>query len=163
MHDPVFLCFFFHQGALEHLEETKLELIRFHPVHIIKRTVESIIILIRKSCDQIQVLVDVSKAVHLRNTSLQFVKIHMSVDRMNGVRICGLYTDLKLDKSGTHPAHKLHFFVPEKVCRNFKMKIRDPIVMLQDIFPDRHCVLVLTVKRTVHKLDLRHPVIQEKL
>ncbi len=61
---------------------------------------ESIIILIRKSCDQIQVLVDVSKAVHLRNTSLQFVKIHMSVDRMNGVRICGLYTDLELDKSG---------------------------------------------------------------
>ena len=87
----------------------------------------------------------------------------MSVDRMNGVRICGLYTDLKLDKSGTHLTHKLHFFVPEKVCRNFKMKIRDPIVMLQDIFPDRHCVLMLTVKRAVYKLDLRHPVIQEKL
>ena len=70
MHDPVFLCFFFHQGALEHLEETKLKLIRFHPVYIIKRTVEGVIIFIRKSCNQVKVLVDVSKAVHLRNTSL---------------------------------------------------------------------------------------------
>ena len=43
------------------------------------------------------------------------------------------------------------------------MEVCDAIVMLFDVTPDCHAVSVIAVKRPVHKLDLRHFMIQEKL
>ena len=84
------LCFLFHQRPLQNLKKSQLKLIRFHFVNIIKRTVERIIILIWKTCDQIQMLMNISKTVDLCDRPFQFHEIHVPVDCMNGVRICGL-------------------------------------------------------------------------
>ena len=87
----------------------------------------------------------------------------MPVDCMNGVRICGLHAYLKLDQSRTHFTHKLNFFIPKKICRNFKMEICHSVIMLQNVSPYFHRMLMPAVEGPVYKLDLRHSVIQKKL
>ena len=43
------------------------------------------------------------------------------------------------------------------------MKICHTVVMVPQIRPDSHGVFFSAIKRAVHKLDLGHPLIQEKL
>ena len=51
--------------TLQHFQKTKLKLLRPQCIDIAERLVEAFISLIRKSCNQIQMLVDISKAVDL--------------------------------------------------------------------------------------------------
>ena len=43
------------------------------------------------------------------------------------------------------------------------MEIRNSIIVLLNIFPDFHCVLMITVKGSVNKFHLRNLLIKEKL
>ena len=149
--------------TFEHLEKTKLELLRFQCIHIIKRMPETVIVLIRKSGDQVQMLMNISKAVDPLHNSFQFPEIHGSVDCLNCVRICGLYSDFKLDQPGTHSGHFLQFFFSQQICGNLKVEIRHSIIMLINVLPDCHCMVMFTVKSTVYKLHLRNLIIYEKL
>ena len=56
------------------LSETKLKLFRTQCVNIAEGLVEAVVSLIGKSCDQIQMLVDISKAVDLFYNPFSFSK-----------------------------------------------------------------------------------------
>ena len=43
------------------------------------------------------------------------------------------------------------------------MKIGDPVVMLRNIPPDLHGMVMLAVESTIHKFDLRNFIINKKL
>ena len=43
------------------------------------------------------------------------------------------------------------------------MKIRDPVVVSDQVLPDRHRMIVFTVKSPIHEFYLWHVMIQEKL
>ena len=62
--DAVFCRPFLHFGALQHFQETKLQLFRFHAVHPVKRFPKTLVILKRQTCDQIQMLVDIVVLTH---------------------------------------------------------------------------------------------------
>ena len=64
MYDAVFCFHLLHMRAFQHLQETKLKLLRSESIYIIERPAEAFIILKGKSCDQIQVLMDISEAVN---------------------------------------------------------------------------------------------------
>ena len=124
---------------------------------------KSIIILIRKPCNQIQVLMDISETVNSVYTMFQFFQIHMSMNSPNRLRIRWLHTDFQLNQSRAHLWHQLHLFLSKEICGNFKVKVCHTIIMFQNIFPDCHSMFMFTVKSTVHKFHLWNSVIQEKL
>ena len=88
MNDSIFFRFFLHQGTFQNFQEAQLQLVRFHLVHVIERMLKCIIILVRKTRDQVQMLMNISEAVHTVNTPFQLVKIHMTMNRTNRLRIC---------------------------------------------------------------------------
>ena len=98
----------------------------------------------------------------LHNTC-HFLKPHRSPNLTNRLFICRLHPDLKLYQSRTHRLNQLQFFFIQQIRRHFKMKIRDPFVMLLDIFPNGNRMLMITVKSSIHKLHLRHFLIDKKL
>ena len=98
----------------------------------------------------------------LHNTC-HFLKPHRSPNLTNRLFICRLHPDLKLYQSRTHRLNQLQFFFIQQIRRHFKMKIRDPFVMLLDIFPNGNRMLMVTVKSSIHKLHLRHFLIDKKL
>ena len=161
--DLIFSGHLHHMRTLQHFQKTKLKLLRPQCIDIAERLVEAFISLIGKSCDQIQMLVDISKAVDLLYDSFQFFKIHGSPNSFDGLRIGGLYPDLQLDQARAHGFHQSQFLLTEKVRGNFKMEVRDPVVMLCNIPPDCHGVVMFTVEGTVHKFDLWNFIINKKL
>ena len=77
---------------------------------------EAVISLIGKSCDQIQMLVDISKAVDLLYNPFQLFKIHGSPNGFDSLRIGRLYTNLQLDQARTHGFHQRQLLRTEKIC-----------------------------------------------
>jgi len=92
-----------------------------------------------------------------------FLKPHCSSNLPNRIRIRRLHPDFQLDQSRTHLPDQSDFLIIQQIRRNFKVKIRDSIVMLLNIFPDCHSMVMFTVKCTIHELHLRNLMIQEKL
>ena len=66
---------------------TDNELLWFQRIDIIKGMSEAVIVFIRKPCDQVQMLMNISETVYPVNNSLQFLEIHSSVDCLDRVRI----------------------------------------------------------------------------
>ena len=108
-------------------------------------------------------LVDISKAVDLLYDSLQFFKIHGSTNSLDGLWISRLYPDLQLDQTRTHVFHQCQFLFTEKICGNFKMEVRDSIVMFRNIPPDCHGMVMFAVEGTVYKFDLWNFIVNKKL
>lgn len=86
--------------ALQNLQKSKLKLLGTKCINIIEGPVKAVIILIRKTSDQIQMLVNILKTMDAVYNPCQLRKIHSPVDSTNSVRICGLYTDFQLDQPG---------------------------------------------------------------
>ena len=149
--------------ALQNLQKSKLKLLGTKCINIIEGPVKAVIILIRKTSDQIQMLVNILKTMDAVYNPCQLRKIHSPVDSTNSVRICGLYTDFQLDQPRTHGAHQFQFIFPQQICGNLKVEIGNSIIMIFYVLPDGHCMIVLTIKGSVHKFHLWHFVIQEKL
>ena len=76
-----------HGRAFQHLQKSQLKLIRLHAVNLFKGTPEAFIILTGKSGDQIQMLMDISKALYTGHRCFQLFQIHVPVDRTDGIRI----------------------------------------------------------------------------
>ncbi len=93
----------------------------------------------------------------------QFLQIHLTVNRSDRLRIHGLNTDFQLNQPRTHPFHQSQFLLCQKICRNLKMKVCHPVVMLQQIAPDSKGMAVTAVKGTIHKLYLSRSCIQKVL
>ena len=100
MHNAIFFCHLFHMRALQNLQKAKLKLLGTKCINIIEGPVKAVIILVRKTSDQIQMLVNILKTVDAFYNPCQLRKIHSPVDSTNSVRICGLYTDFQLDQPG---------------------------------------------------------------
>ena len=92
----------------------------------------------------------------------QSAKIHLAANAGNRLRVCGLDADFKLYEPRPEFAEQLKIFFPQKVSADFKMKIRDSIVMLPDKFPYPVCMLMAAVKRAVYEFDLPDPVFKKK-
>ena len=91
------------------------------------------------------------------------VKVRTPAHRGQGLRIRGLYADLQLHQPRAHAGEKLQLFLAEKLRLDLKMEVRNPIVMLQDISPNRHGMAFAAVEGPIHKFHLGHPSVQEKL
>ena len=103
---------------------------------------------------------------HILNPSYNFrhfLKIHLPPDRTYCLRIRRLHADLQLNQPRAHPLQDLKLLFIQKIRRHLKMKIRNSIIMLQNIIPYRNRMIMPAIKRPVHKLHLRDPMIQEKL
>ena len=81
----------------------------------------------------------------------------------DSVGIRRLHANLQLNQSRPHGPHQFNLFLCQKICRYFKMKIGNTIIMLPDILPNLHRMTVTAVKCPVHKLHLGDLVFQEKL
>ena len=125
----VAICIFFHTGTLQHFQKSKLQLIRLHAIDIIEGLLKTFQILIRKSCNQIQMLMNISKTFYAADHFRQFRKIHSAVNRFHRLRIGGLYSDLQLNESRTHLFHNGQFFFCRNIRCNLKVKIGHSIVM----------------------------------
>ena len=115
-----------------------------------------------KSCDQIQMLVNISKALHLRSHISDQIKIHHAVDLMNRLHIRRLHTNLQLDQPWPHLLHDRQFFFRDQIRCNFKMEVRDSIIVIQDPLPQIHSPPGITVKSSIQEFHLRHLCLQEK-
>ena len=124
---------------------------------------ETLIILIRKSCNQIQMLMHISFFSDPFYFRTYLFQIHCSVNLPDRLRVGRLDSDLQLDQSRTHPADQFDFLLIQKICCHLKMKICNAFIMLRYILPDRHGMVMLTVKCPVHKFHLRHFMIDKKL
>ena len=100
--NAIFTAHFHHVRAFQNFQKSQLKLLWFQRINIIKRITETVIVLIGQSCNQVQMLMDISKAVDTVHNSFQLFKIHCSVYRFNCIRICGLYSDLQLDQTWAH-------------------------------------------------------------
>ena len=69
----------------------------------------------------------------------------------------------KLNQTGAHFCQKRQLFSVQQICRDLKMEIRNSIIVLLNIFPDFHCVLMITVEGSVNKFHLRNLMIYKKL
>ena len=163
VHDLVLFHHLFHMRAFQHLQKSKLKLLGLQCVHVVEGSVKAFIVLVGKTCDQIQVLVNILKTMNAVYDFCQPWEIHGTVNGTDSVRICGLYSNLQLDQSRAHSAHQLQFILPDQVCGNLKMEVGDSIVVILYVLPDGHRMVMLAVKGSVHKFYLRHLVIQEKL
>ena len=108
-------------------------------------------------------LMDISVSIDLSDDACHLFKLHRPADLPDRPRIGRLYADLQLDQSRSHLTDQRKFLLIQEISRHFKMKIRNPIVMLNQISPNLHRMSVLTVKRPVYKFHLRHFFIKEKL
>ena len=158
----VLLLFLLHAGALEHLEEAKLQLIRPHGVDAVKRAPEAFQVLARKPRDQVQVLVYIGSLPDPPHRALQLCKIHAAPDLPDGLRVRGLNADLQLNEPGAHRAKEREFLLIQQICRDLEMEVCDAVVVLFYKTPDLHRVIAPAVKGAVHKLDLRCLLLQEK-
>ena len=161
--DPVSRRHFLHMGALQHLQETQLQLIRPAGAHIVKGPPEAFHVLLRQAGDQIQVDMDVPSLPQPPHVFLKPRPVRGPPDRPQGVRIGGLHADLQLQKAGTKAPKQLQLLLRQNIRRDLKMEIGDAVVMLPEITPDLHGMGMAAVKGAVHELDLRHPFIQKKL
>ena len=93
----------------------------------------------------------------------QLIQICMPSDRFKGLQIRGLHTDFQLNQTGAHFCQKRQLFSVQQICRDLKMEIRNSIIVLLNIAPDFHCVLMITVEGSVNKFHLRNLLIKEKL
>ena len=161
--DSVFCRFFVHMGPLQHLQEAQLQLIRPAGINIIEGALKALHVLQRKPGDQIQVDVDVPPFPDFSHNFLQPLPVSHAPDLLQGIRISGLHADFQLYQAGTKAAKQRQLFLCQNIRRDLKMEIGDTVVMLPDIAPDFHGMGMAAVKGAVHKLDLRHLFVQEKL
>ena len=89
-------------------------------------------------------------------------KIHPSADLLKGSGIRGLHADLQLHQPRAHLPQKLYLLLIQQIPGNLKMKIRHPVVMLQQEAPDFLGPGMAAVEGPIHQFHLGHPVFQEK-
>ena len=92
-----------------------------------------------------------------------FFQIHGTVDFFDRLFIRWLNSNFQLNESWTQTSDQLNLFLIQKICCHFKMKICNPFIMLFDIIPDCHRMIMLTVKCSVNKLNLWHFMINKEL
>ena len=124
---------------------------------------EALIIFIRKTRDQIQMLMNILSSVNGRHNFLQLVHIHDTVNGPDCLRIRRLYPDLQLCQSRTEAVQQDNLLFPQNVRGNLEMEVCDAIVMFVNIPPDLHGMFVITIERPVNELHLFYVLIQEKL
>ena len=132
-------------------------------INVIKRLLESLIILKRQSRDQIQMLMNIFAGFYPIHCTIYLLQTHGTMNLTDRIPICGLHPDLKLDQSRAHIRNQLQFVFPKQIRGNFKMKIRNAVIMFLYVLPDSHGMLMLTVKGTIYKFHLRYFCINKKL
>ena len=152
-----------HIGAFENLQKSQLKLLWLHGIDIVEGSAKGVIILKGQTRDQVQMLMHIFSGIDPLNHIAQPVQIHLAPDCLNRIRIGTLHANLQLDQPRPHPADQVQLFLIQKICRNLKMKVGDTVVMLQNMLPDCHGMTLFRIKRTVHKLNLRHLLFQEKV
>ena len=78
VNDAVLFCHHMHPGTFQHFQKAQLQLFRPHSVHIIKGLLKAVIILIWKTGDEIQMLMDIVTCIHPVNSSGQSIQTHGS-------------------------------------------------------------------------------------
>ena len=132
-------------------------------VNIVERTSKRIIILIRQTRNQVQMLMDISAIFDLLHDFRQSRKIHITINGTDGLWIGGLDTDFKLEQPLPHSFQEINGFLVNQIRCNFKVEIGHAIVMFMKIFPDCHGMTFFTVECTVDEFHLGHIFIQKFL
>ena len=163
INQSVIVSLLFHIRTLQYFQKTKLQLLRFQCINIIKGFSKAFIIFIRQSCDQIQVLMYITIRIDSPYHFCNLFKFHCPVNLTYRIQVGRLHTDFQLDQSRAHSAHQLQFILPDQVCGNLKMEVGDSIVVILYVLPDGHRMVMLAVKCTVYKFNLRYFMIDKKL
>ena len=163
VNDFIFILFLVEHRTFQHLQETQLQLFRLQTIHIVEGFSERCIILMGQTCNKIQMLMNISPFFDLFYDTCQFIKIHISVDGMDGMGIGGLHTDFKLEQAFSYVFQKINGLLIDDICRDFKMEIGHTIIVFIEIFPDCHSMAFLTVKSSIDEFHLRYFCIQKFL
>ena len=138
-----------------------MELFRFHGIHIVKGTPETVQVFMGQPCNQVQVLVHVPAPVNSGGNLLYLLQVGFAPYGLQCPYIGGLDPDFQLHQPGTHLCKKVHLLFVQQVGCYLKMKVGDTVVMFLYELPDGHGMALPAVKGPVHKFHLRDPGIQE--
>ena len=163
VNDAILLRTQIHLGALQYLEKAKLQLLRIQRIHRIKRMAEALKILIRKTRNQIQMLMDVVRSLHTVHMLRNLLKRRSPVDCRKRIPVDCLHTDLQLQKPRPQCPKQLQFLFIQKIRRDLTMKIRDPIVMIPQKAPQLQRPRMAAVEGAVYELDLLYAFVQKIL
>ena len=105
---------------------------------------------------------DIPETVYSMHIAFQLFQIHPSPDLAYGFGVRRLDSDFKLDQAGSHLFQQNQFLLIQKVSRYLKVKVRHPVIMLQDELPNLHRVALPAVKGSVHEFHLRDTLFQKK-
>ena len=108
-------------------------------------------------------LMDIVAALNEPHSLLKPLKLHSPVNLINRDLICGLHTDFKLYKPGPHIRNQLKFLLIQQIRRYLKVKVCHTIVIRLYKTPQLHCMSMIAVESSVHKLNLWHLLVYEKL
>ena len=111
----VFLLHFFHIRTLQHLQKAKLKLFRLHFVYVIEGAVKTFNVLIRKPCNQVEMLMDVAKGIDLRHAARYLVQIHRPPDLLHNHWIRRLHADFQLNESRPHLFHQRQLIIIQQI------------------------------------------------
>ena len=101
IYDFILLCLFPYFRALQHLQKTKLKLLRLHGVHITKGFLKALIPLKGKTCNQVKMYMNISVALYFLYYRGNAAYVCASIDFPQSIRVCCLHTDFQLGKSGS--------------------------------------------------------------
>ena len=163
VNDAILLRTQIHLRALQYLEKAKLQLLRIQRIHRIKRMPEALKILIRKTRDQIQMLMDVVRSLHTVHVLRNLLKRCSPVDCRKRIPVDCLHTDLQLQKPRPQCPKQLQFLFIQKIRRDLTVKIRDSIVMIPQKTPQLQRPRMAAVEGAVHKFYLFYAFVQKIL
>ena len=108
-------------------------------------------------------LMDIVSALNEPHNLLKPLKLHSPVNLFNRDLIGGLHTDFKLYKPRPHIRNQLKLLLIQQIRRYLKVKVCHPIVICLYKAPQLHGMSMIAVEGSVHKLNLRHLLVYEKL
>ena len=124
---------------------------------------EAFQILVGQSCNQIKMQMNIIGFFQFLNHCPNPVDSCIPSYMSKSVFICRLHTNFHLNRTRSQCPKQLKLLLRYQIRLNLKMKICNSIIMLPDISPDFHCMLMITIKGSVHKFDLCNLIVKKEL
>ena len=138
------------------LKEAKLELVRSHLIDSLKRFAKTVHSFKGKTCDQIQMQVDILARFQHMHHMADAVQLRIPVYTAKSFRISRLHPDLHLNQAWPERGNEFKLIICHPVRLDLEMEIRDSVVMVPDVSPDLCCKHRIRIECPVHEFDLLH-------
>ena len=101
-------------------------------------------------------MVDISSLMDAQHRLPQPGQVRRTLDGLQSFWVSGLNADFKLEQTGPDGGEKGEHLLVQELRRQLKVEVGDAVVVLRQIPPDCHGVVLGAVEGPVHQLDLAH-------